>query len=100
MELTADQMEAMLTGQENRWWSIKIQSLGSKEHFLRYAGPSAVAPGVAHVTAVFQGVTSNAALVSVQAQVAIITSSLLPNGTQNQPYSFVMQANAFRARRR
>jgi len=99
MELTADHMEAMLTEQEKRWWSIKIQSLGSKEHFLRYAGPSAVAPGVAHVTAVFQGITSNAALVSV-AQVAIITSSLLPNGTQNQPYSFVMQANAFRARRR
>jgi hypothetical protein len=24
--------------QENRWWSVKLQSLGSKEHFLRYAG--------------------------------------------------------------
>ena len=47
MELTADQMEAMLTGQENRWWSIKIQSLGSKEHFLRYAGRYARRPPMA-----------------------------------------------------
>jgi Transposase zinc-binding domain/Putative transposase len=30
------QMEQMLTQQENRWWSIKIQSFRSKEHFLRY----------------------------------------------------------------
>ncbi len=28
----------MLIQQENRWWSVKFQSLGSKEHFLRYAG--------------------------------------------------------------
>jgi hypothetical protein len=32
------QMEAMLAQQENRWWSIKIQSFKSKEYFLRYAG--------------------------------------------------------------
>jgi hypothetical protein len=28
----------MLTQQENRWWSVKVQSFKSKEHFLRYAG--------------------------------------------------------------
>ena len=37
-KMTVDQMEEMLTQQENRWWSIKIQSFKSKEHFLRYAG--------------------------------------------------------------
>lgn len=37
-EMIADQVEAMLAKQEKRWWSVKIQSLGSKEHFLRYAG--------------------------------------------------------------
>ena len=37
-EMIIDQMEAMLTVQEKRWWSIKIQSFKSKEHFLRYAG--------------------------------------------------------------
>ena len=29
-----DQMEETLTGQENLWRSIKIQSFSSKEHFL------------------------------------------------------------------
>jgi len=28
----------MLTYQEKRWWSVRIQSFESKEHFLRYAG--------------------------------------------------------------
>lgn len=46
-ELTAHQMEAMLTRQENRWWSIKIQSLGSKAHFLRYAGRYVRRPPIA-----------------------------------------------------
>jgi hypothetical protein len=36
--LAAEQVEARLRTQENRWWSVKLQSLGSKEHFLRYAG--------------------------------------------------------------
>jgi hypothetical protein len=36
--MAVDQMEEMLNQQENRWWSIKIQSFKSKEHFLRYAG--------------------------------------------------------------
>jgi hypothetical protein len=41
------QMEAMLTQQENRWWSIKIQSFKSKEHFLRYAGRYVRRPPIA-----------------------------------------------------
>jgi hypothetical protein len=41
------QMEEMLTQQENRWWSIKIQSFKSKEHFLRYAGRYVRRPPIA-----------------------------------------------------
>jgi hypothetical protein len=37
----------MLPRQENRWWSVKLQSLGSKEHFLRYAGRYARRPPIA-----------------------------------------------------
>lgn len=37
----------MLLRQENRWWSVKLQSLGSKEHFLRYAGRYARRPPIA-----------------------------------------------------
>ena len=37
-ELPAQAFEEQLNHQENRWWSVKLQSLGSKEHFLRYAG--------------------------------------------------------------
>ena len=46
-KMAADQIEAMLTEQENRWWSIKIQSLKSKEHFLRYAGRYVRRPPIA-----------------------------------------------------
>jgi hypothetical protein len=34
----ADEAEAMLLKQEARDWIIRVQSLGSKEHFLQYAG--------------------------------------------------------------
>ena len=37
-KMTVEQMEELLTEQENRWSSVKIQSFKSKEHFLRYAG--------------------------------------------------------------
>jgi hypothetical protein len=37
-KMPLDQMEALLTQQEKRWWSIKIQSFKSKEHFLKCAG--------------------------------------------------------------
>jgi len=45
--LPAEQVEATLSNQENRWWSVKLQSLGSKEHFLRYAGRYARRPPIA-----------------------------------------------------
>jgi hypothetical protein len=41
------QTEEMLAQQENRWWSIKIQSFKSKEHFLRYAGRYVRRPPIA-----------------------------------------------------
>lgn len=40
-------IEEKLVQQENRWWSVKVQSLGSKEHFLRYAGRYARRPPIA-----------------------------------------------------
>jgi hypothetical protein len=36
--LKADELETVLTEQEKRWWSVKVQNFKSKEHFLRYAG--------------------------------------------------------------
>jgi Putative transposase len=45
--MAVEEMEEMLTQQENRWWSIKIQSFTSKEHFLRYAGRYARRPPIA-----------------------------------------------------
>jgi hypothetical protein len=46
-KMSVDQMEEMLTEQENRWWSTKIQSFKSKEHFLRYAGRYVRRPPIA-----------------------------------------------------
>jgi len=46
-EMTTDRVQAILEEQEKRWWSIKIQSLGSKEHFLRYAGRYVRRPPIA-----------------------------------------------------
>src|SRR5207237_6636655 len=45
--MAADQMEAMFTEQEKRWWSIKIQSFKSKGHFLKYAGRYVRRPPIA-----------------------------------------------------
>jgi hypothetical protein len=36
--MSGSQIEGILQEQEVRWWSIKIQSFKSKEHFLKYAG--------------------------------------------------------------
>jgi hypothetical protein len=36
--MTFEQMEALLTQQERRWWSVNIQTFKSKGHFLKYAG--------------------------------------------------------------
>jgi hypothetical protein len=46
-ELPVEAVEEKLIQQENRWWSVKLQSLGSKEHFLRYAGRYARRPPIA-----------------------------------------------------
>jgi hypothetical protein len=45
--LTADELETLLTEQENRWWSVKIQSYNSKTHFLGYAGRYVRRPPIA-----------------------------------------------------
>jgi hypothetical protein len=42
-----DELEAMLTAQETRWWSVKIQSFKSKTHFLGYAGRYVRRPPIA-----------------------------------------------------
>jgi hypothetical protein len=45
--MTVGQMEGMLTQQEKRWWSIKIQSFEDKWHFLQYAGRYVRRPPIA-----------------------------------------------------
>ncbi len=44
--MTVSEMEAMLTEQE-RWWSVKLQSLDSVEHFFQYGGRYARRPVIA-----------------------------------------------------
>jgi len=46
-EMTADQTEEMLSEQEKRWWSVKIQSFQDKWHFLQYAGRYVRRPPIA-----------------------------------------------------
>jgi len=46
-DLSPEQTKIILTQQENRWWSVKIQSLGSKQQFLQYAGRYARRPPIA-----------------------------------------------------
>jgi Putative transposase/Transposase zinc-binding domain len=46
-KMTVDQTEEMLTQQEQRWWSIKIQSFRDKWHFLQYAGRYVRRPPIA-----------------------------------------------------
>jgi Putative transposase/Transposase zinc-binding domain len=53
--MTREQMEELLTEQENRWWSVKIQSFKSKEHFLRYAGRYVRRPPIAQRRITFIG---------------------------------------------
>jgi hypothetical protein len=36
--LTVEEIESILSVQEKRWWSVKVQNFKSKEHFLKYAG--------------------------------------------------------------
>ncbi|HET7870913.1 MAG TPA: transposase [Terriglobales bacterium] len=46
-DMTFGQLEAMLTHWEHRWWSVRIQSFESREHFLRYAGRYVRRPPIA-----------------------------------------------------
>jgi hypothetical protein len=46
-DMTCGQLEAMLTHWEQRWWSVRIQSFESREHFLRYAGRYVRRPAIA-----------------------------------------------------
>ena len=46
-DLTADQVEDLLTHLEKCWWSIKIQSFKDKWHFLQYAGRYVKRPPIA-----------------------------------------------------
>ena len=46
-ELGCEALEAMLTHWSARWWSVKIQSFKSREHFLRYAGRYVRRPPIA-----------------------------------------------------
>jgi len=45
-DMASQEVEAMLKEQE-RWWSVKIQSFNSTEHFLEYAGRYARRPPIA-----------------------------------------------------
>lgn len=45
--MSSDLTEDMLTQQEKRWWSIKIQSFEDKGHFLQYAGRYVRRPPIA-----------------------------------------------------
>jgi hypothetical protein len=46
-KMTFEETESLLTHQEKRWWSIRIQSFKSKGHFLGYAGRYARRPPIA-----------------------------------------------------
>jgi len=57
-KMTVDQVKELLTQKEKCWWSIKIQSLKSKEHFLRYAGRYVRRPPIAQrrITYIGEGI--------------------------------------------
>jgi hypothetical protein len=46
-EMTVDQTEELLSEQEKRWWSVKIQSFQDKWQFLQYAGRYVRRPPIA-----------------------------------------------------
>jgi len=54
-KMTADQVKELLTQNEKIWWSIKIQSFKSKEHFLRYAGRYVRRPPIAQCRITYIG---------------------------------------------
>jgi hypothetical protein len=48
-------MDSLLSEQAARWWSIKIQTFNTKEHFLRYAGRYVRRPPIAQHRITFAG---------------------------------------------
>ena len=46
-DMNAERVQALLTEEEHLWWSIKVQSFKSKEHFLLYAGRYVRRPPIA-----------------------------------------------------
>jgi len=57
-KMTADQVQELFTQNEKCWWSVKIQSFKSKEHFLRYAGRYVRRPPIAQrrITYIGEGI--------------------------------------------
>jgi hypothetical protein len=53
--MTGDQMERLLREQGQRWWSVKIKSFTSREHFLSYAGRYVRRPPIAQRRITFVG---------------------------------------------
>jgi hypothetical protein len=53
--MLAGDMEKLLAEQEQRWWSVKIQSFRSRDHFLRYAGRYVRRPPIAQRRITFVG---------------------------------------------
>jgi len=55
--MCAEQVEAVLVEQEKYSWIIKVQSINSKEHFLKYAGRYVRRPPIAQrrITYIGQG---------------------------------------------
>jgi putative transposase len=56
-EMTFQQLEAVLTHWAARWWSVKVQTFKSREHFLRYAGRYVRRPPIAQrrITSIKRG---------------------------------------------
>ncbi|MGH9570529.1 MAG: IS91 family transposase, partial [Candidatus Angelobacter sp.] len=59
-EMTSEQLQAMLTHWAARWWSVKVQSFASREHFLRYAGRYVRRPPIAQrrITGIEKGIVT------------------------------------------
>lgn len=55
--LSGEELEAMLKHWATRWWSVKIQSIETREHFLRYVGRYVRRPPIAQrrITSVEKG---------------------------------------------
>jgi hypothetical protein len=54
IEKTSEEMEAMLVAEE-RWWSVRIQSFDSVDHFLEYGGRYARRPPIARRRIIYIG---------------------------------------------